>query len=318
MRMLFIIGALVVALGLVIAAVFMIGRGPVDPPAPDVAVTTEPAEEAADAPTVLRPSFDVVRVDPRGTAVLAGRAEPGAEVTLYANGEPLETAIANARGEWTMIVETPLAQGDQELTLSARGADGETRRSDQVVVVAVPDRPDRRPLVVMGGRDGPSRVLQSPEEEDGIGDGTMRLSSIDYDEEGNVIFAGRAEEGRTVRVYLDNRPIGDARADADGRWTLTPRDLIPPGRYTLRVDLLDGAGQVAERLEVPFERAAPATVALAASRVIVQPGNSLWRIARRYYGEGIRFTVIYEANRDQIRDPDLIFPGQIFDVPPTE
>ncbi|MEL7488070.1 MAG: LysM peptidoglycan-binding domain-containing protein, partial [Pseudomonadota bacterium] len=48
---------------------------------------------------------------------------------------------------------------------------------------------------------------------------------------------------------------------------------------------------------------------------IVQPGNSLWRIARRAYGSGFQYTVIYEANADQIRDPDLIYPGQIFEVP---
>ncbi|MCM0019941.1 MAG: LysM peptidoglycan-binding domain-containing protein, partial [Tagaea sp.] len=47
------------------------------------------------------------------------------------------------------------------------------------------------------------------------------------------------------------------------------------------------------------------------------PGNSLWRISRRIYGEGLRYTTIYAANREQIRDPDLIFPGQIFAVPKT-
>ncbi|MCK5276640.1 MAG: LysM peptidoglycan-binding domain-containing protein, partial [Alphaproteobacteria bacterium] len=51
--------------------------------------------------------------------------------------------------------------------------------------------------------------------------------------------------------------------------------------------------------------------------VVVQPGNSLWRLARRTLGEGTRYTVIYQANRDRIRDPDLIYPGQVFEVPRT-
>ena len=51
------------------------------------------------------------------------------------------------------------------------------------------------------------------------------------------------------------------------------------------------------------------------ARVIIQPGDNLWTIARNIYGKGIRYTVIYEANRDQIRDPDLIYPGQIFTTP---
>jgi nucleoid-associated protein YgaU len=49
--------------------------------------------------------------------------------------------------------------------------------------------------------------------------------------------------------------------------------------------------------------------------VIVQPGNSLWRIARRVLGEGMSYVHIYEANQAQIRDPDLIYPGQVFEIP---
>ena len=45
--------------------------------------------------------------------------------------------------------------------------------------------------------------------------------------------------------------------------------------------------------------------------------NSLWRISRRVYGAGLRYSVIYQANRDRIRDPNLIYPGQIFVVPTT-
>ena len=54
------------------------------------------------------------------------------------------------------------------------------------------------------------------------------------------------------------------------------------------------------------------------SAVIVQPGNSLWRIARRVYGRGLRYSVIYQANRERIRDPDLIYPGQIFTIPDND
>ncbi|MEM9277712.1 MAG: LysM peptidoglycan-binding domain-containing protein [Pseudomonadota bacterium] len=49
--------------------------------------------------------------------------------------------------------------------------------------------------------------------------------------------------------------------------------------------------------------------------VIIRRGDNLWRIARRNYGDGIRYTTIFEANRDQIRNPDLIYPGQVFKVP---
>ena len=69
------------------------------------------------------------------------------------------------------------------------------------------------------------------------------------------------------------------------------------------------------RVHMPFRREQLAARDIAEGRIVVQPGQSLWRLARRAYGSGVRYTVIYQANRDQIRDPDLIYPGQTFAVP---
>jgi nucleoid-associated protein YgaU len=91
------------------------------------------------------------------------------------------------------------------------------------------------------------------------------------------------------------------------------------GRHTLRVDQIAVSGSVAARIEVPFQRdRLPETAFAPGSRVVVQPGHSLWKIARLTYGQGVRFTVIYAANRDQIRDADRIYPGQIFALPGTD
>ena len=51
------------------------------------------------------------------------------------------------------------------------------------------------------------------------------------------------------------------------------------------------------------------------TQVVIQPGNNLWKLSRQIYGKGIMFTVIYEANKDQIRKPELIYPGQVFMTP---
>jgi nucleoid-associated protein YgaU len=92
---------------------------------------------------------------------------------------------------------------------------------------------------------------------------------------------------------------------------------LETGLHRLRVDAVDAQGTVIARVETPFSRASLAEVLPDETSVIVQPGNSLWRIARRVYGEGIRYAVIFEANQEQIRDPDLIYPGQIFKMPMT-
>ena len=54
------------------------------------------------------------------------------------------------------------------------------------------------------------------------------------------------------------------------------------------------------------------------STASVERGDSLWRISRQVYGRGIRYTEIFEANQDQIRNPDLIYPGQVFVLPLDE
>jgi hypothetical protein len=141
------------------------------------------------------------------------------------------------------------------------------------------------------------------------------LETVDYDAQGRTRVGGRSEAGSRLVVYLDNQAAGHAEASVNGHWEATLANSISPGLHTLRVDQLANDGQVTARVETPFSRAAVLSALPSESAVIVQPGNSLWRISRRIYGEGIRFSVIYQANRDQIRSPELIYPGQIFIVP---
>jgi len=47
----------------------------------------------------------------------------------------------------------------------------------------------------------------------------------------------------------------------------------------------------------------------------VQPGSTLWAIAKESYGAGIEYFKVFDANKERIRDPDLIYPGQVFEIP---
>ncbi|MCS6855301.1 MAG: LysM peptidoglycan-binding domain-containing protein, partial [Elioraea sp.] len=152
------------------------------------------------------------------------------------------------------------------------------------------------------------------------GQTAVTVEAVDYGEAGDVRFSGRATPGAPVRLYLDQTHLGDTRADESGRWVFAPAAMpIEPGRVaSLRADQLAADGKVTARAEVPFQRADLPPDGLREGMVIVQPGQSLWRIARATYGRGIRYTVIYEANRDQIRNPNLIYPGQVFVLPRPE
>ncbi|SMY09094.1 LysM peptidoglycan-binding domain-containing protein [Flavimaricola marinus] len=154
---------------------------------------------------------------------------------------------------------------------------------------------------------------------------TVALDTISYDDSGEVSVSGRATTGGTVRVYLDNVPQGDAPVREDGTWAMALAG-VSPGLYTLRADQLTEAGRVTSRIETPFLREERATIAAVMAEDTtaedfsvavrtVQPGNTLWAIARERYGEGILYVAVFEANQDLIRDPDLIYPGQVFRLP---
>jgi nucleoid-associated protein YgaU len=143
----------------------------------------------------------------------------------------------------------------------------------------------------------------------------LSIDVIDYGEDGAVIISGHGTAGAFVRLYLDNLPIGEGPIGAAGTFRIPAGRPIAPGTYRLRADQLDAEGRMTDRTETPFQRAAPADIALDDGRVVVQPGNSLWWIAHSAYGRGTHYTIIYMANRAQIRDPDLIYPGQILTVP---
>jgi nucleoid-associated protein YgaU len=109
--------------------------------------------------------------------------------------------------------------------------------------------------------------------------------------------------------------IGKAVADSNGNWSLKPDGKVAPGPHRLRLDVISEDGSVTQRIELPFLRSAPLKGLPSNTLVVIQPGNSLWRIASQVYGSGLRYTDIYNANRDQIRDPNLIYPGQVFGLP---
>lgn len=320
--------------------------GPTVMKAPESTVPAAPKNQAGlpkvpdTVPPFASPTFDVVRINREGNAVIAGRASPGSEVTVYAGDEVVGTVKTDGRGEWVLVPENPLEGGSQTLSLRALGKQGETAKSDDVVVVMIPERkplsgadvseeteaeslPLPQPqqvIAVATPRDtfGASRVLQGPTILPNVLSGAaVQLSTVSYDERGRLILAGYALPGSTVRIKVDGRSVGTTIADDAGYWELTPANPVAFGDHTLTVESVDEAGTVVASTQLPFTRAEIAKASLQPGELLVavQPGNSLWRIARATYGEGVLYTVIYSANADKIGDPNLIYPGQVFTLP---
>ena len=165
--------------------------------------------------------------------------------------------------------------------------------------------------VVQSGKTGPNVMAD------------VMFDTINYSKDGDVAVTGRGAPESIVHFYLDNSPVASTAVDQTGYWSADLSD-VEAGVYTLRLDQLDQSGKVSSRIESPFKRedrsvlvdqmqdiASPARINV----ITVQPGNTLWAISRERYGRGILYVQVFDANKDKIRDPDLIYPGQIFDLP---
>jgi nucleoid-associated protein YgaU len=327
------------------------------------AVTPEPTPApVAEVPKVeaVSPSFDTVRVEATGDAVIAGRAEPDADVTVKWNGNVVGTAKSNADGSFVVIPAKPLATGTGALTLEV-SKNGAVTESEGSVIVAVKENAPA--LVAKVDPVAPTQVTQTGAATDAPKE--VQLTAVDYDAAGNIVFSGKAAPSSVVRFYVDNAAVGEGTADAAGAWSFAGTSAVTPGTHTLRADAVDAAGKVLSRIELPFLRedaatvaaaqvavaepavvpapavAAPEAPAVAATvepvaepaqqvaaapaqpvvveeeikKLVIQPGNSLWKLSREVYGKGRMYTIIYEANRDQLKNPNKIFPGQILTAP---
>ena len=289
-----------------------------------------PATPSPAPPVVAVPTFDIARIAPDGRAVIAGRANPGAKIVLLDGGKEIARSEADARGEWVVIAQDPpLGPGQHELRVVQHIEGRAPVTSEQVVVAVVPEaptgttppataaQPPREETLVMiappGG--GPAKLVQAPSAAGVPRSGDLAMSTLDYDDAGHVTVTGLASPGVVVRVYIDDKLAAEGAAGADGHWKLTPPDPLAPGKHTLRLDRLASDGKPVARLELPFDRVVVPPGTKEGRRLIVVRGDNLWSIARAHYGTGFHHTVIYGANKEQIRNPDLIYPGQVFSLP---
>ncbi len=466
----------------------------------------QPAAPAADAAqsTSGAPTFDVLRVEPDGSAVVAGKAQPGSKLEILSNGKVIAQTTIDGSGDFAAVFDNPLPPGDHELVLRSTDASGKATQSEEVATVSVPNGKAGELLAMVSKPGEASRVLAMPEAAPsalqppqaaqpgqsataaatttpGPAAGTpapsaaaaaltstVQVTAVEF--EGSKIFvAGSAPAASSVRALVDDKEIGKSTTEASGHFVIEGNVDLSVGSHIITVEELNADGTVKVRVRVPFERpqtdqatvamqapaatpsattttapaenqstasdraafeklrtdvakafgilsnlykdqATPALdqaiagrsavviglkslsefrtaagtepsftafagdiaakarqlltsveawpndvagigkgIATLASRladlhiiappapapqapagpqtfeqpplaesqnsVIIRRGDTLWQISRRVYGQGVRYTTIYLANEDQIKNPDLIEPGQIFGVP---
>jgi len=250
-------------------------------------------------------------------------------VTFRDGDKVIGEVTADRRGEWVLVPDQPIGPGDRLLSLEASGPrDGATVKSDETVALSIsPPKASGKEatalaVVLPRNGNGAARVLQRPDGSLPSSQGTpsadkplaLSMDALEYDDQGRAVLSGRATPGATVQIYAGNQPLATATADAAGEWSATSARVVGPGRVELRLDQLGKDARVVQRIVVPLAQAAAAEL-IPGQSYTVQPGNNLWQISRRAYGVGTRYLIIYSANLGQIRDPERIYPGQVFRVP---
>lgn len=335
---------------------------------PQSAQSEEPAKQADAVPAEQAsktPVFDLLRVEPDGSVVIAGKALPNADVEVVAGATVVGKAKAGPNGDFAIVLDEPLKAGDHQLVLRVTGADNSVATSAQTAIVSVPETKSGQVLALVEEPGQASRLITKPETAPASQENTdtapeatakadkpeakpaqdlpIAIEAVEI--EGQSVFvAGKAKGGNRVIVHANDTLLGASLISPDGRFLVQSKQPLSVGDYIIRADLLDNANQVLATARVPFRREAGENISAVASdtdgqtaapsganggeaassaaplqkvdgSVIIRRGDNLWTISKRAYGKGTRYTTIYLANRDQIRNPDLIWPGQVFNMP---
>ncbi len=268
-----------------------------------------------DAAAWQAPSFDVLRVEPDGSTVVAGRAEPNKTLQIL-NGETVvATTAVNPSGEFAAVFDQPLAVGDHELTLRILGEGGSAKTSEEVATVSIPKDKGGELLAMVSKPGAASRLITVPETASGsqagantnseVGQGAapsaaqpsaagtaetaavapragaaastgetapaaagtgpnVRISAVEL--EGDRMFvAGSTNPGALVRIYANDKLLGEMKADPDGRYVVDGVMPLAVGRHTIRADVMSAdAATVELRASVPFDRPEGEQVAVVA------------------------------------------------------
>jgi nucleoid-associated protein YgaU len=278
-----------------------------------------------------------VQADQSGNFVAIFQAEPSAEaktltveatapdglaivsedvvVLLPAAEAAVETPASAAQATSGEVAQAVAAKVEEEIAVDLVGMAEEAAvanaepEDDQVLRVA-------STAIV---RDGVAQVVPLARPA-GVQARDITLASISYVDGGLVTLAGFGVAGADLRAYVDDAFSRAGEVGGGGRWAIELGE-VAVGVHRIRIDQVGPDGKVASRVETPFKRDAPQPSEPVAEgqvrpvSVVVQPGSNLWTLARIHYGSGVLYTQIFKANSDLIREPELIYPGQVFELP---
>ena len=370
---LFAVGGVLVAIALSMVLLDNESEQQVQPQSPSIELSKPAADKAEtsdagkDSGTSLRPTdatptapltIDLARVKPDGAAVFAGTAAPNAKIRIFEGDILLGETIANANGEWVIVLEKSLAAGQHLISVAMERSDGTTEMADRSLAVEIYQDTETKPLVALLPETATEVpvLIQSPDDVDKAkpaataseaivadaakADATMSEtaaaapgkaeansqisasqiaalapSAIVWRDASRILISGTSRGGVRVTVNDAKGQFGEALVLADGAWQVAGSLDMDIAVNQLRFALFDDANQIIARYDLPVKARDLAKGQDGSPLVVVNKGDMLWRIAYHQLGEGVKYVDIVRRNQQDIADPDLIFPKQIFAVP---
>jgi nucleoid-associated protein YgaU len=363
---LFAVGGVLVAIALSMVLLDDEGDQQVQPQSPSIELS-QPAADKAEASdkdngTSLQPpnatpaaplTIDLARVKPDGAAVFAGTAAPNAKIRIFEGDILLGETIANANGEWVIVLEKSLAAGQHLISVAMERSDGTTEMADRSLAVEIYQDTETKPLVALLPETATEVpvLIQSPDDVDktksaataseATASGTivadaaeaapakpqaksqiaasqiaaLAPSAIVWRDASRILISGTSRGGVRVTVNDAKGQFGEALVLADGAWQVAGSLDMDIAVNQLRFALFDDANQIIARYDLPVKARDLAKGQDGSPLVVVNKGDMLWRIAYHQLGEGVKYVDIVRRNQQDIADPDLIYPKQIFAVP---
>ncbi len=370
------------------------GDQQVQPQSPSIELSKPAADKAEtldsgkDSDTSLQPpnaapaaplTIDLARVKPDGAAVFAGTAAPNAKIRIFEGDILLGETVANANGEWVIVLEKSLAAGQHLISVAMERSDGTTEMADRSLAVEIYQGTETKPLVALLPETETEVpvLIQSPDDVDTakpaaatseaiVADAAkpaaaaseaivaddakpaaaampeitraapakpqakspivasqiatsqiaaLAPSAIVWRDASSVLISGTSRGGIRVTVNDAKGQFGEALVLADGAWQVAGSLDMDIALNQLRFALFDDVNQIIARYDLPVKARDLAKGQDGSPLVVVNKGDMLWRIAYQQMGKGVRYVDIVRRNKQDIINPDLIYPKQIFAVP---
>ena len=259
-------------------------------------------------------TFDIVRISKTGDIVIAGKSEPNETIELLDGEEVIAEVISDENGEWIWVSELTIKSGIKKFKLQYKNNLNKSSISDQTVIILVDNESNSVPKVARVFRSDVENIdmLNLEKLNDAI-----TLDFLSYSPPGLIIMSGRTISNTEIEILKSSEVLGKTKSNENGVWKFIINKNDANEEISIKTTI-SGETLILTYDEAEIKKRFKNTnFEFYDDRIIVQKGNSLWRIARKTLGGGIFYTEIYKNNLAKIKNPNLIYPGQVFNLPIT-